>query len=272
MKRLFTLILLIFVVSTFYVYANDATSKIILSERASQNNFNGSAKIRALKMTEGTNYEVGIQFSLADDALFVGVSTPSYANNIGSMTFSLYNYDYGFHNSKSKEPIITYTFEDFNDNAFLGFSFDSEQPLKAGEYVLVLSEPYDNTSGVGVWLYESYAGQYVFIDEEYNAEYSLAMNVLFVNEPADGVYYGQLSDINHSPTKAPATASKTPSSTPYATATLSETPRATTAATESVKGTKVKSDTQYTIAIIALALVIVGGVIFIIIRRKSRMN
>ena len=95
---------------------------------------------------------VGTHFSIAGDATFVGFGCPSWSDNVGSMTVSLYTFDTDYDTSVSNDPIATNEFVDFQDNGFLGFEFAENDPLKAGEYVLEATDAYDDSgSGVGVW-------------------------------------------------------------------------------------------------------------------------
>ena len=110
---------------------------------------------------------VGIQFSLAADALYVGIGCPSWNNDIGQLTLALYAFDTDYATSVSKDPIIKHTFEDYQDNSYLGFEFTEADPLKAGEYVIEITDAYDDTGtainpGVGIWSHKPYPVTYFF--------------------------------------------------------------------------------------------------------------
>ena len=135
---------------------------------------------------------VGTHFSIAGDATFVGFGCPSWSDNVGSMTVSLYTFDTDYDTSVSNDPIATNEFVDFQDNGFLGFEFAENDPLKAGEYVLEVTDAYDDSgSGVGVWAQQPYEGQRFYENGEYNPGLSLRMAVEFITPPE--VPYGTLS-------------------------------------------------------------------------------
>ena len=69
-------------------------------------NFNGSGSTAYSMREEDT---VGIQFSLAKDALFVGVGCPSWTDNFGELTFKLYKFVKDYATTVKGSPIITHT-------------------------------------------------------------------------------------------------------------------------------------------------------------------
>lgn len=75
----------------------------------------------------------------------INAACPSWANNIGNLTFSLFKWDTNYATSVSKTPLATKTFVNYNDNAKLALEFSL---LPAGEYVWVLK---DGIEQVGVW-------------------------------------------------------------------------------------------------------------------------
>ncbi|MEN8204137.1 MAG: polysaccharide deacetylase family protein [Bacteroidota bacterium] len=77
----------------------------------------------------------------------IDVNCPSWANNIGSLTLSLYKWKENYQTSVSQEPVATHRFVDYTDNALLNLECDT---LPAGEYVWELNEA---TETVGVWKY-----------------------------------------------------------------------------------------------------------------------
>lgn len=124
---------------------------------------------------------VGTHFSIAGDATFVGVACPSWSDNIGDITVALYPFNKDYETSVSKDPIIKHEFLSYGDNNFLGFEFAESDPLKAGEYVLELTDAIDEGgTGVCVWAQQAYAGQRFYEDGEYNADLSLRMSVELV--------------------------------------------------------------------------------------------
>ena len=135
---------------------------------------------------------VGTHFSIAGDATFVGIGCPSWSDNVGSLTVSLYTFDTDYNTSVSKDPIATNEFVDFQDNGFLGFEFAESDPLTAGEYVLEVTDAYDDSgSGVGIWAQLPYEGQHFYENGEYNPGLSIRMAVVLTT-PLE-VPYGTLS-------------------------------------------------------------------------------
>lgn len=105
-----------------------------------------SAQAHSAYQITGTN-TVGERFSAMDSFSGIDVNCPSYANNIGSLTLSLYIWNSDYNTSVSSAPIATQTYTNFNDNAWLKLDF-SQKP--EGEYLWVLSNPAEM---VGVWQY-----------------------------------------------------------------------------------------------------------------------
>jgi hypothetical protein len=74
-------------------------------------------------------------------------SCPSYSDNIGNLTLSLYKWNTDYNTTISQQPIASKEFVDFDDNAGLPLTFSS-QP--AGDYLWVLDNAVQE---VGVWKY-----------------------------------------------------------------------------------------------------------------------
>ncbi len=93
----------------------------------------------------------GQKFSSAGfDAL--RVAAPSWGNNIGNLTLSLYEWDIDYATTTSHAPIARKKFVDFIDNAWLELEF----PLQGqGNYLWELSDP---TEWVGVYAYDRKPG------------------------------------------------------------------------------------------------------------------
>lgn len=136
---------------------------------------------------------IASHFSIAADATFIGVCCPSWSDNVGDMNVELYAFDKDYDTTIAGTPIATNLFENYNDNDFLGFSFDSSDPLKAGEYVIRLLDAYDSSgSGVGVWKHGEYPGQELYQDDQHIPDSSLKLGVKFVTAP-EGEPYGTLT-------------------------------------------------------------------------------
>jgi hypothetical protein len=71
-----------------------------------------------------TDDVVSAQFSISADVTFVGVSCPSWSDNIGDMTVTLYKFNKDYETTIAGEPISSEIFEGFGDNNLLGFNFE----------------------------------------------------------------------------------------------------------------------------------------------------
>lgn len=89
----------------------------------------------------------GLKFTASSAFTNIDVSCPSWSNNIGNLTLSIYPWDTDYKTSVAQEPLARETFVNFNDNAMLNLPCDT---LAAGEYVWELS---NGTETVGVWKY-----------------------------------------------------------------------------------------------------------------------
>ena len=87
----------------------------------------------------------GLQFTADSRFLGIDVHCPSWSNNLGSLTLSLYRWRGAYMTSVASQPIARKTFDDFPDNAWLKLTFE---PQDSGAYLWVLSNP---TEMVGVW-------------------------------------------------------------------------------------------------------------------------
>ncbi len=87
----------------------------------------------------------GLKFSASSAFTNIDVTCPSWSNNIGNLTFSLYGWNTDYPTSVAQDPLAKKTFVDFNDNAKLNLEFDT---LDAGDYVWELT---NGTEQVGVW-------------------------------------------------------------------------------------------------------------------------
>lgn len=87
----------------------------------------------------------GEQFTAVWPFTMLEVNAPSYGDNQGSLTLSLYEWDTDYATTVSAAPLASQTFVDFADNEWLSMRVE-ERP--AGEYLWVLS---DGSGGVGIW-------------------------------------------------------------------------------------------------------------------------
>ncbi|MDR0287615.1 MAG: hypothetical protein LBI03_07950 [Clostridiales bacterium] len=98
----------------------------------------------ALELFEGDT--AGTQFFATTNFASVEVQCPSYSNNIGNLTLTLYKWDETYEKTVAGEPLAQNIFKNFADNAWLKISSNTAFP--AGEYYWELS---DSTEKVGVW-------------------------------------------------------------------------------------------------------------------------
>jgi hypothetical protein len=103
----------------------------------------------------------GLKFSSRTPFSAIDATCPSWSNQIGNLTFSLYPWKINYAISVSGAPVAQQQFVNFADNARLILSFDS-QP--AGDYLWVLSHA---TETVGVW---KFAGETESITSYFNGK------------------------------------------------------------------------------------------------------
>ncbi len=89
----------------------------------------------------------GLKFTAASAFSGISARCPSWGNNLGDLTLSLYAWAGSYSTSVSQAPLAGQTFVDFNDNAYLALEFSS---LPAGDYVWELTGARET---VGVWKY-----------------------------------------------------------------------------------------------------------------------
>jgi hypothetical protein len=87
----------------------------------------------------------GLKFTATAPFYAINAACPSYNNNVGNLTFSLYKWNTNYAQSVAGTPIASKTFVNFNDNQKLELTFDVQE---AGDYVWELS---NGTEDVGVW-------------------------------------------------------------------------------------------------------------------------
>ncbi|MDP4118072.1 MAG: copper amine oxidase N-terminal domain-containing protein [Bacillota bacterium] len=78
----------------------------------------------------------------------VMVCCPSYSDNIGSLTLTLYPWNGDYDSTINGMPIKKATFTDFNDNSWLSISAGDGNAFASGEYMWTLTNPVQK---VGVW-------------------------------------------------------------------------------------------------------------------------
>jgi len=112
--------------------------------------WNGKPAIMAYPEVCDNSYPAdaaGMKFTATSAFSGVDANCPSYSDNSGDLTLSLYTWTGSYAASVAQVPLASQTFVDFNDNAFLKLEFGS---LSAGDYVWELT---DAREVVGVWKY-----------------------------------------------------------------------------------------------------------------------
>lgn len=109
-------------------------------------------KSRAPEAITATHKGVGFTFTIATGYISeVSVPTPSYSDNIGTLSMKIYVWDTDYDTTVAKEPIQVDTFVDFPDNERI-VSYYDENEIGAGTYLVVVCDAIDESgSGVGVW-------------------------------------------------------------------------------------------------------------------------
>lgn len=97
----------------------------------------------AIQINENTN--AGERFEATNNFNSIEVCCPSYSNNVGNLTLSLYKWKDNYSTSVNEPAIASRTFINFSDNSWLKLNFETQAP---GNYVWQLSNP---TETVGVW-------------------------------------------------------------------------------------------------------------------------
>ena len=86
-----------------------------------------------------------LKFTADSSFQAIDVHCPSWSNNVGNLTLTLYKWRDNFKTTIAGAALARKTFENFNDNARLSLDFEPQQP---GDYLWQLS---DATEVVGVW-------------------------------------------------------------------------------------------------------------------------
>ncbi|MBQ5762339.1 MAG: hypothetical protein IIW02_05970 [Clostridia bacterium] len=189
---LFIIAFSVIFLTTFSVYA---TAAIPATEAETNSETGRVALYKGGNSAHNMSAEdiIASHFSIAGDATFVGVCCPSWSDSVGDMRVELYAFDTDYNKTIAGDPIATNMFENFDDNDFIGFSFEESDPLKAGEYVIRLLDAFDaGGTGVGVWKHGDHPGQELYQNDEYIPDSSLKIGVTFITPP-EGEIYGKLT-------------------------------------------------------------------------------
>jgi len=108
--------------------------------------WNGKPLIMAYpEMSVQPGNNASLRFTASSSFSAISAHCPSWGNNTGSLTFSLYKWDTSSIKSLAGTPIAVDTIVDFADNSYITLTFPT-QP--AGQYIWDLS---NGTETVGVW-------------------------------------------------------------------------------------------------------------------------
>ncbi|MBE7067008.1 MAG: hypothetical protein E7385_05590 [Ruminococcaceae bacterium] len=141
-----------------------------------------------------TDYPMAIQFYATTSFDGLKLSCHNGNNNIGTVVFSLYEWQYTYEETiEQSEPIETVTFENYGDNHSLHMQFS--QVREDGEYLLVVTTP-DPSEGVGVWYLPStpHDAQHVFFEDLYNDYASVEYFILCYTKTPQNLY-GPLTEV-----------------------------------------------------------------------------
>ena len=105
--------------------------------------YNDSAKHSPLQITGGST--AGVRFNVERPFTAVKLCCPSYNNDLGSLTLTLYRWAESTGKTRQGAKLSEKRFADFRDNAKLALTFE---PLPPGTYYAELSAPEES---VGVW-------------------------------------------------------------------------------------------------------------------------
>ncbi|WP_423128735.1 T9SS type A sorting domain-containing protein [Gaoshiqia sp. Z1-71] len=121
----------------------------------------------------------GLKFTATSPFYAINATCPSWGNNVGNLTFSLYKWQNNYHETVAGTPLAEKTFVNFTDNEKLRLAFDK---LDAGTYLWELS---NGTEKVGVWKYtetngttESYFNA-VQVSGNYESEIAYSSDLIF---------------------------------------------------------------------------------------------
>ncbi len=135
---------------------------------------------------------VAMQVVLTGDARTIFTSVPSYSNSTGSATMALFRFDTDYDTTLLGTPIAEHTFVDFADSAALTFRFSDDDPLPAGEYLLLLYDMEDKTpgegngTGIGLWQKTAHAGQRAYLNGSYMSDRTFSLVVDYIGSPQLG--------------------------------------------------------------------------------------
>ena len=121
-----------------------------------------NASFNPVCLSDGVHYDLGVKFNVAEgkNATKLDFHCPSFAEDKGSLTISVYKWDGDYNSSISAMPIVSKKFVDFKDNTYLTLDVTdpSGKGLVEGEYVWRIHDGVDKEgNGVGIYFYSSAA-------------------------------------------------------------------------------------------------------------------
>ena len=191
---IFCLVLMITVIPVTPLPLLAATEKLSFTPKASDVAPEYDVRIfgesREARPMTGTDV-AAMQVVLTADALAISTSVTSYGNDTGSVTMALFAFDTDYDISLLNSPVAEYTFVDFPDGGDLALNFSADDPLPAGEYILVLYDMKDSTptanggskQGIGIFLHEPHEGQRSYVNGAHVSDCSMPVSVKYATTP-----------------------------------------------------------------------------------------
>lgn len=160
------------------------------SEDAPETDISLYGEHSAVKQVAATDV-VGLQVNLTADVLTLTTNVPSYSNNTGSLTMALFAFDTDYDTTLLEAPLAEYTFVDFPDGGHLSFHFPENNPLPAGEYLVLFYDMHDDTPtadggalpGIGLWQKKAFEGQRTYINGAYVGDATFPLDVKYATTP-----------------------------------------------------------------------------------------
>ncbi len=121
---------------------------------------------------------LAVHFRTTENLAAVGTRLMNVSGKKGSVTLSLYAFDTDYATSLSADPIEEKTFEGFCDYAYAEITFKRNKTVKAGEYLLVISD----ADGILLQTAAAHKSQVCYRDGAYAADVSLLLAVTYKDQ------------------------------------------------------------------------------------------
>ena len=125
----------------------------------------------------------GCQFVILSPAIKIEICCPTWSRPAGGfLTMSIYKFEKDYETTVGGNSIKSVRYDEFDDNQWLSLEFTAEEPLPAGEYIVLLDEPEPGQAS-GVWLDYATDKQLFYSDGYYDEGNSLRSRVTFLGTP-----------------------------------------------------------------------------------------